>query len=85
MEIGAAIGANCEPCFKHHFREARKAGIGRDDIAQAIATARKVKEAAASEIFKLAGRHLAAEREEETLKTLPCCTPGTGKSAGKCC
>jgi len=85
VAIGAAIGANCEPCFKYHFREARKAGIGRDDIALAVATARKGKEAAASEIFKLAGRQLAAERDEETLKTLPCCTPGTGKSAGKCC
>lgn len=85
VAIGAAIGSNCEPCFKYHFREARKAGVGRDEIASAVATARKVKEAAAGEILKLAGRHLAAEREEETLKTVPCCGPGTGKSPGTCC
>jgi AhpD family alkylhydroperoxidase len=24
VAIGAAIGAGCEPCFKHHFREARR-------------------------------------------------------------
>lgn len=85
VAIGAAIGAGCEPCFKHHFREARKAGVGRDEIALAVATARKVKEAAAGEILKLAGRYLAAEREEETLKTVPCCSPATGKSPRTCC
>lgn len=85
VAIGAAIGAGCEPCFKYHFREARKAGVERDDIASAVATARKVKEAAAGEILKLAGRYLAAEREEQTLKTVPCCSPGTGKSQENCC
>jgi AhpD family alkylhydroperoxidase len=85
VAIGAAIGANCDPCFKYHFREARKAGVGRDEIALAVATARKVKEAAAGEILKLAGCYLAAEREEETLKTVPCCSPGTGQSPGTRC
>jgi AhpD family alkylhydroperoxidase len=85
VAIGAAIGAGCEPCFTHHFREARKAGVGRAEIASAVATARKVKEAAAGEILKLAGRFLAAEREEATLKTVPCCGPGTGKLPEQCC
>jgi len=67
VALGAAIGANCEPCFKYHFREAGKAGVSRDDIVRAVATARKVKEAAAEAILKLARRHLAAEREEEML------------------
>ncbi|MHB8970314.1 MAG: arsenite efflux transporter metallochaperone ArsD [Pirellulaceae bacterium] len=85
VAIGAAIGANCASCFEYHFREARKAGVGRDDIALAVSTARKVKEAAAGEIVKMAGRHLAAAAAEESLKTLPCCTPAAGTSAGKCC
>jgi AhpD family alkylhydroperoxidase len=85
VAIGAAIGANCESCFAYHFREARKAGVNRDDIALAVATARKVKEAAAGEIAKAAGRHLASAATEETLKVIPCCTPAAGTSAGKCC
>jgi AhpD family alkylhydroperoxidase len=63
VALGAAIGANCEPCFKYHFREARKAGVSREDIVRAVATARRVKEAAADVILKVAGRHLAAERD----------------------
>jgi AhpD family alkylhydroperoxidase len=85
VAIGAAIGANCESCFAYHFREARKAGVSRDDIALAVSTARKIKEAAAGEIAKLAGRHLASAATEETLKVVPCCTPAAGTSAGKCC
>ncbi len=85
VAIGAALGANCESCLAYHFGEARKAGVSRDDIALAIATARKVKEAAAGEIAKVAGRHLASAATEETLKVLPCCTPAAGTSAGKCC
>jgi AhpD family alkylhydroperoxidase len=46
VAIGAAIGANCEPCLKTHFRAAREAGATPDDMAQAVATARQVKQAA---------------------------------------
>ena len=48
MALGAAIGANCTTCFQYHFAEASKAGVSRDDIALAVATARKVKENAAA-------------------------------------
>jgi AhpD family alkylhydroperoxidase len=85
VAIAAAIGANCETCLAYHFHEARKAGVSRDDIAFAVSTARKVQEAAATEIAKLAGRHLAAAAAEESLKVVPCCSPAAGTSAGKCC
>ena len=85
VALGAAIGANCEPCFQYHFREARKAGVSRDDIVRAVATAKNVKETATDAILKVAGRNLAAERDEEMLKTVPCCMPGTASSSGKCC
>ncbi len=84
VAIGAAIGANCEPCFKYHLQEAQKAGVARDDIALAVATARKVKEAAAQAILKLAGKHLAAEREVQLLKIAPCCPGGTEGATQKC-
>jgi len=87
VALGAAIGANCEPCFKYHFQEACKAGVTRDDIASAVATARKVKEAAAEVILRLAGQRLAAEREVQLqqLKTAPCCPDGQDGVTQKCC
>ncbi len=85
VAIAAAIGANCESCFKYHFQEARKAGVTRDDIALAVATARKVKEAAAQVILKLAGKHLAAEHEVPLLQIVPCCPGGPEGATQKCC
>ena len=85
VAIGAAIGANCEPCFKYHFQAAREAGASRDDIARAVATARKVKQAAAKEILNLAGEYLAADRDSEFLKVAPCCPGGSNGGASGCC
>lgn len=56
VAIGAAIGANCEPCLRHHTREAMKLGISADDIAKAVAFAATVKETPAQNILKLAQR-----------------------------
>jgi AhpD family alkylhydroperoxidase len=44
VAIGAAIAANCEPCFKFHFDRARKLGVSREDMGRAVATAKGVKE-----------------------------------------
>jgi AhpD family alkylhydroperoxidase len=85
VAIAAAIGANCEPCFKYHFQEARQAGVTREDIALAVATARQVKEAAAQVILSLAGKHLAAERKVQLLKIAPCCPGGPEGATQKCC
>jgi AhpD family alkylhydroperoxidase len=84
VAIGAAIGANCEPCFKHHFQAALEAGATRDDIAGAVATARKVKQAAAKVMLNLAGEYLAAEREVPLLKITPCCAPGPDGAVQQC-
>ncbi|ACB77331.1 sigma-70 family RNA polymerase sigma factor [Opitutus terrae] len=56
VAIGAAIGANCEPCLRHHTREAMKLGISAADIAKAVAFAATVKETPARNILKLAER-----------------------------
>ena len=63
VAIGAAIACNCEPCFKHHFREAMNQGVSRGDVAMAVATARKVKEYIATHIQKAAGEQLAAAQQ----------------------
>ena len=58
VAIGAAIAANCEPCFKYHFAKAKKLGICPRDMARAVAMAQAVKEAPARSILGLAERTL---------------------------
>ncbi len=54
VALGAAIGANCEPCLKYHVAAALQVGITLPDIAKAVAMAAKVKETPAANILKLA-------------------------------
>jgi AhpD family alkylhydroperoxidase len=72
VAIAAAVACNCEPCFKHHFREAINLGVSRGDVALAVATARKVKEQIAAQMLQTAGEQLAAARE-------------VGPQPGSCC
>lgn len=58
VAIGAAIAANCEPCFKYHFQQARKLGVSREDMMRAVKTAQAVKEAPAKAMLQLADRFL---------------------------
>ena len=87
VAIGAAIAANCDPCFKFHFDKARKLGIPLQDIKSAIATAKSVKEAASNSITELSDR-LTATRPSNwqplALKVQSCCGPqGADQRAGK--
>ena len=54
VAIGAAVAANCEPCLKYHFGQARKLGATKKDIALAVAMAEAVKAAPAKAIRDLA-------------------------------
>lgn len=58
VAIGAAIAANCDPCFKFHFQQARKLGISREDMMLAVKTAQSVKETRAMAMLQLAQRYL---------------------------
>ncbi len=58
VAIGAAIAANCDPCFKYHYDRARKLGVSKEDMARAVATAQVVKEAPARAVLELAERYL---------------------------
>jgi AhpD family alkylhydroperoxidase len=74
VAIGAAIASNCEPCFRFHFDKARKLGVSKEDMAQAVATAKTVKESPARAVLELAEKYLGGKAEEpETPKA--CCTP----------
>ena len=58
VAIGAAIAANCEPCFRFHYAEALKLGITRTDMKQVVTIAQTVKDSPAQAILDLADRYL---------------------------
>jgi AhpD family alkylhydroperoxidase len=41
--IGASIGCNCRPCIEHHIAAGRAAGLSEAELADAVATARAVR------------------------------------------
>jgi AhpD family alkylhydroperoxidase len=43
--LGASAAANCEPCFRYHYDQAKKLGISDDDMLQAVNLALTVKAA----------------------------------------
>jgi AhpD family alkylhydroperoxidase len=82
VAIGAAIAANCEPCFKYHFNQARKLGVSMTDIAAAIQTAQSVKQAPAQSIARLAERILHGIDQPEPESA---CCPGEKTPAHSAC
>jgi AhpD family alkylhydroperoxidase len=71
VAIGAAIAANCDPCFKYHFQQARKLGVSREDMMLAVKTAQSVKETPAKAMLQLAHRYL--EGDSVGLPTVQSC------------
>jgi AhpD family alkylhydroperoxidase len=71
VAIGAAISANCEPCFKFHFQQAKKLGVTREDMMRAVRTAQSVKETPAKAMLQLASRFL--ERDQAGLPVVQSC------------
>jgi arsenite methyltransferase len=79
VAIGAAIAANCEPCFKYHYGQARKHGVSNEDMACAVTMAQKVKEAPARAVLELANRYLGGSASAAEAGTPPantCCRTG---------
>ena len=82
VALGAAIASNCEPCFKHHYNEARKLGVSKDDMRLAVQVAQSVKDSPARSMLVLADKYLAEFRPQPS----PCCGgTETPTPAGKCC
>lgn len=78
VAIGAAIAANCEPCFEYHHRKAVQLGIARDDMVQAVNIALQVKDRPAQATLQVAQRLLVPEINEAG----GCCG---GDGTGGCC
>jgi AhpD family alkylhydroperoxidase len=58
VALGAAVGANCEPCFKYHYLQAQKLGVSREDMIEAVELADRVKNAPAQNMRELADKIL---------------------------
>jgi AhpD family alkylhydroperoxidase len=58
VALGAAIGSNCEACFRSHYETARSVGLSTEEIVRAVRVAEHVKETPARRIRELAARKL---------------------------
>jgi AhpD family alkylhydroperoxidase len=58
IAIGASIASNCEPCFRHHYDQARRLGASNEDMIEAVNVALQVKNAPAQAMVRLAQRYL---------------------------
>lgn len=84
--IGAAIGANCEPCFKFHYAEARKLGLTNADLALAVKTAQTVKMVPADKMLDTAARLLKVDTTAlGGLAVAPVHDAASDSSGSACC
>lgn len=79
VAIGAAIAANCEPCFRFHFAEARKQGVTNEEMAEAVAVAQMVKDSPAQTMLALADKYLT--RQPSAAEPVPASGCGCGAEA----
>jgi AhpD family alkylhydroperoxidase len=56
VAVSASVAAGCKPCTDYHFKAAREAKLGEDEIRQAINDAMSVRQNAL-EVMKLYGLH----------------------------
>jgi AhpD family alkylhydroperoxidase len=80
VAIGAAIAANCEPCFRHHFEAAHKLGVSREDIRESVNVALAVQAAPHRKVMETVDRYLATTGPEVAGTNATC-----GCGSGGCC
>mgnify|MGYP005841630667 CR=1 FL=1 len=88
VAIAAAIGCNCEPCFKYHYDQARKLGVSDADMRRAVELAQKVKDTPARAMLDLAERLIGNATPATIEVPSSCCAPSTSPAsepATKCC
>lgn len=54
IAVGAAVGANCQPCLQSAVALARKSGVSEPEIAEAIEVGKRVRKGAASKMDRFA-------------------------------
>jgi hypothetical protein len=54
VSLGAAMAANCMPCFNYYYQQAQKLGLDQADILRAMEIANKIK----NSLGMLMGNHV---------------------------
>ncbi len=90
VAIGAAVGANCEPCFKHHYDRARRLGVTPAAMADAVRLAHAVKDTPARAMLELAAKLLGTETnvlrgDTPIAASEPAAAGGSAETSGGCC
>ncbi len=73
VAIGAAIASNCEPCFKYHYDQARKLGVGDLDMRYTVDLAQKVKDTPARAMLNMAERYIGPATQDTKTAANFCC------------
>lgn len=69
VALGAALASNCIPCIEYHVLEARKAGIGNEEILEAVQLGDTVRRVPAQQVLAKAHALLESEAPAD-------CAPG---------
>lgn len=88
IAIGASVAANCEPCFRAHYKKARDAGLSKEEMLEAVAVGEGVKNASSNNIMNLAERYLAGRsslKMRDDSNNDACCEPGNDHTGESCC
>ena len=87
VAIGAAIAANCGPCLRYHYNEARKLGVSKTDMAQAVEMGAKVKDSPHQAVLRLADKLTGAALSNPDPEPDACCgaKADDAKPRSKCC
>jgi AhpD family alkylhydroperoxidase len=56
VAIGASIAGNCIPCLEWHYKKCVELGFTHEQLAKAIAVAKKVKEVPNQKIYEAADK-----------------------------
>lgn len=70
VAIAASVAANCEPCFKHHYDQARRLGVSEADMTAAVNMAELIKKAPARKMSELSNRLLGIEPSESLIAVI---------------
>ncbi len=65
VAIAASVAANCEPCFKYHYDQARRLGVPLEEVAEAASVAEAVKKSPSRKMAELTDRMLRKETLDE--------------------
>lgn len=81
--LGAAVAANCGPCFRHYHGEALRLGLDVSDVQAAVTLAGKVKAGANIAVMSVVGEATRAAGQSEQARDCcagpaPSCCSGTG-------